>query len=73
MVINFRFIEIPHPPRHWFLRLDGLASFQIARRHSGQVNILFVDGLGLETLRQLLYPSVENWIRFNYDKSATLR
>ena len=40
----------------------------ISRRHSGQANILFADGhVGSETLRQLLYPSVENLTRFNYD------
>ena len=40
----------------------------ISRRHSGQANVLFADGhVGSETLRQLLYPSVENLTRFNYD------
>ena len=40
----------------------------VARRHSGQVNILFADGhVGSETLYQMLYPSVENWTRFNFD------
>ena len=40
----------------------------ISRRHSGQANILFADGhVSSETLRQLLYPSVENLTRFNYD------
>ena len=40
----------------------------IARRHSGQVNILFADGhVGSETLHQMLFPSLENWTRFNYD------
>ena len=40
----------------------------ISRRHSGQSNVLFADGhVGSETLRQLLYPSVENLTRFNYD------
>ena len=40
----------------------------VARRHSGQANILFADGhVGSETLRQMLYPSLENWTRFNYD------
>ena len=41
---------------------------EFARRHSGQVNVLFADGhVGSETLRQLLYPSVENLTRFNFD------
>ena len=40
----------------------------VARRHSGQSNILFADGhVGSETLYQMLYPSLENWTRFNYD------
>ncbi len=40
----------------------------VARRHSGQANVLFADGhVGSETLRQMLYPSVENWTRFNFD------
>ena len=40
----------------------------IVRRHSGQANVLFVDGhVGSEKLRQLLHPSVKNWTRFNYD------
>lgn len=40
----------------------------IARRHFGKANVLFADGhVGSETPRQLLYPSVENWTRWNYD------
>ena len=43
-------------------------ALKVARRHSGQANILFADGhVGSETLRQMLYPSLENWTRFNYD------
>ena len=40
----------------------------VARRHSGQANILFADGhVGSESLHEMLYPSLENWTRFNYD------
>lgn len=40
----------------------------VARRHSGQANVLFADGhVGSETLYQMLYPSLENWTRFNFD------
>ena len=40
----------------------------VARRHSGQANILFADGhVGSESLYEMLYPSLENWTRFNYD------
>ncbi len=40
----------------------------VARWHSGQVNILFADGhVGSESLHQMLYPSLDNWTRFNYD------
>ncbi len=45
-----------------------LGQVNISRRHSGRANVLFADGhVGSETLRQLLYPSVENLTRFNYD------
>ena len=47
---------------------SGYRPLTVARRHSGQANVLFADGhVESETLRQLLYPSVENWTRFNYD------
>ncbi len=43
-------------------------SLNVARRHSGQVNVLFADGhVGSESLYQMLYPSLENWTRFNFD------
>ncbi len=43
-------------------------ALKVARRHSGQANILFADGhVGSETLYQMLYPSLENWTRFNFD------
>ena len=43
-------------------------SVSVARRHSGQANILFADGhVGSESLYEMLYPSLENWTRFNYD------
>ena len=33
-----------------------------------KTNILFADGhVASETPRQMLFPSVENWTRFNYD------
>ena len=55
---------------HGFSGLDssGHDPLTVARRHSGQVNVLFADGhVGSETLYQMLYPSLENWTRFNYD------
>ena len=54
-------------PHHGFLGF-------LSRRHSGKANILFADGhVGAETPRQLLYPSVENWTRFNYDNQQHWR
>ncbi len=47
---------------------SGHRPLTVARRHSGQVNVLFADGhVGSETLYQMLYPSLENWTRFNFD------
>ena len=47
---------------------SGYNPLTVARRHSGQANVLFADGhVGSETLHQMLFPSVENWTRFNYD------
>ena len=46
----------------------------VARRHSGQANILFADGhVGSESLHEMLYPSLENWTRFNYDNKQHWR
>ena len=47
---------------------------EVSRRHSGQANLLFADGhVGSETLRQLGYPSLENWTRWNYDNKKHWR
>ena len=46
----------------------------VARRHSRQANILFADGhVGSESLHQMLYPSLENWTRFNFDNKQHWR
>lgn len=46
----------------------------VARRHSKQANILFADGhVGSESLRQMFYPSLDNWTRFNYDNKKHWR
>ena len=48
--------------------VNSLSWVRVSRRHSGQANILSADGhVGSETLYQMLYPSLENWTRFNYD------
>ena len=48
--------------------------FRVSRRHSGQANVLFADGhVGSETLRQLGFPSLENWARWNYDNQKHWR
>ena len=57
-------------PFSWnFHGVDSSGSaLTVARRHSGQANILFADGhVGSESLHEMLYPSLENWTRFNYD------
>ena len=58
-----------------FYGIDSSHSFlNVARRHSGQANVLFADGhVGSETLYQMLYPSVENWTRFNFDNKQHWR
>lgn len=46
----------------------------ISPRHSGNAVVLFANGhVGSESLRQLLYPSLDNWIRFNYDNKKHWR
>ena len=46
----------------------------VARRHSGQANVLFADGhVGSESLYEMLYPSLDNWTRFNFDNKQRWR
>ena len=55
---------------HPFPHLVGsfYPELSVARRHSRQVNVLFADGhVGSESLYEMLFPSLENWTRFNYD------
>ena len=53
---------------------SGFHFRSISRRHSGQANVLFADGhVGSETLRQLGFPSLENWARWNYDNQKHWR
>ena len=61
-----------------FRHFSGIASndelLTVARRHSGQANILFADGhVGSESLHEMLYPSLENWTRFNFDNKQHWR
>ena len=65
--VSFPFLSVldVQPWRH---------ALTVARRHSGQANILFADGhVGSESLRQMLYPSLENWTRFNFDNKQHWR
>ena len=63
------------------LIINGIHSFTsslfpstASLRHAGQANVLFADGhVGSETLRQLGFPSVENWTRFSYDNKQHWR
>ena len=49
-------------------------ALKVARRHSGQANVLFADGhVGSESLYEMLYPSLENWTRFNFDNKQHWR
>ena len=62
------YLNFPTPTFNWFFRIENHNAYQIARRHSLKTNVLFADGhVASETPRQLLFPSVENWTRFNYD------
>ena len=48
--------------------VSGFSWLKVSRRHAGQANVLFADGhVGSETLRQLGFPSLENWACWNYD------
>lgn len=50
--------------------IHPFSSFQwyASRCQSGKVVVVFADGhVDSETIRQLLYPSLENWTRYNHD------
>ena len=56
------------------LHFPPLIRLSVARRHSGQANVLFADGhVGSESLHEMLYPSLENWTRFNFDNKPHWR
>ena len=62
------YLHFPTPNVNWFFWIENHNAYQIARRHSLKTNILFADGhVASETPRQMLFPSVENWTRFNFD------
>lgn len=65
---SLRLIQFSRPHFYWSMGSSLRFASQIARRHSLKTNILFADGhVASETPRQMLFPSVENWTRFNYD------
>lgn len=72
-----RFIMESGDTTHLFLvGVQTFHDFQghVSSRHSGKVVVLFADGhAGSETYRQLFYPSLENWTRFNYDNKKHWR
>lgn len=62
------YLNFPTPTFNWFFRIENHNAYQIARRHSLKTNVLFADGhVASETPRQMLFPSLENWTRFNHD------
>lgn len=65
---SLRLIQFSRPHFYWSMGFSLRFAYQIARRHSLKTNILFADGhVASETPRQMLFPSVENWTRFNFD------